>query len=208
MKRNIAHLLVATAAFALLYATGVNRNLFYLMFSWTCIGLVIALSDGLVSRVAALVALLFASAVTVAHPLPRRVNLQAQEDKGLKAYPVDKPLRFRFTLSGLDERTADCGPLTPIAIVVGQKLESLNIAANGTKVAPPKITPVFDRQIAVITLPDATAKAVDLEIVPTQEVRILQAPEVIDRDVYPDAVYLRYANTKCHVVYHARKSDD
>ncbi|HKS62298.1 MAG TPA: hypothetical protein VJT13_11400 [Xanthobacteraceae bacterium] len=202
-------LLGAALGFALLYATGINRNLFFLAFGLSCTAVAVVWANSALVRLAAAIVFLASAAVTVSAPLPPRVDVQAGLTDGLRKLPAGVPVIFRFQLHGIEQHRAKCGPLDPYAIVVGAGLTALDVSVNGA--APLGIGIEYARDVnqrvtAWVRLPDDVKDAVELKLIPREEVALYQGPEVSGHDVYPDAVYLMFANTECRVVYHVRRT--
>ena len=208
MRRNIVWFAASAAALVMLYVAGVNRNLFYLMFSLSCAGLIIVMTPKAPIRFAALAVLMVAATVTVSAPLPRRVQVDLPYKDSLKEYPAQIPLIFRFELTGIEQRRADCGELKPYAMIVGRNLTALDIAANGKPPVRVDIVAANERFVLSALLPENLGNTVTLRLDPREPVILHQGPEVMGLDAYPNAVYLRFQNPKCHVVYHAKRSVD
>lgn len=208
MKRNIAWFAASAAALALLYAPGVNRNLFYLMFSLSCAGLIVVLAQRARIRLAALALLLVAATVSVSAPLPRRVQVDLTYENSLKEYPAQARMIFRFELTELEKRSAECGGLQPYAMIVGRNLQTLDITANGKPPVKVDIVPVNERLLMMALLPEGLGSTVTLRLDPREPFMLHQGPEVMGLDAYPDGVYLRFQSPKCHVVYHAKRTRD
>lgn len=206
---SLRWLLGAAIAFALLYASGINRNLFFLAFGLSCTAVAIVWAESALVRLAAAIVFLASAAVTVSAPLPPRVDVQAGLTDGLRKLPAGVPLIFRFQLHGIEAHRAKCGPLEPYAVVVGTGLTALDVSANGALplgIDMRYARDVTQRQAAWMRLPDDVKGAVELKLVPREEVALYQGPEVAGHDVYPDAVFLMFENTECRVVYHVRRA--
>jgi len=199
----------AVIAFALLYATGINRNLFFLAFGLSCTIVAIVWATTSLVRLTAAIIFVGSAAITISAPLPPRVDVHAGLTDGLRKLPAGVPVIFRFQLHGIEEHRAKCGALEPYAVVIGTSLTALDVSANGAGPLDIDIRHARDvtqRQAAWMRLPGDVKGAVELKLTPRDEVALYQGPEVAGHDVYPDAVYLMFENTECRVVYHVRRA--
>lgn len=203
MMRNLLWFAGLCAALALLYVTGLSRNIFYLMFSFCCGGLAIVLMQNVKVRGTVLAILFIAAMIGVSAPLPKRVDVQKGYVWGQKEMPAGEAISFRYELTDLDRRRAECGALKGEAIFTGTNVATIDVSVNAAPEKNVKIEPIYDRQIVFVPLAADVKSPVTVTLTPREKYTLYQGPEVSGRDVYPDAVYLRFSNDKCYVIYHA-----
>lgn len=203
MIRNLLWFAGSGSAFYLFYRLGLNRNLFFLMFSMSCVAVAIALVDASSLRIAILAASLALASVSVSAPLPKRVNVHNGHANGILDVQQGQRLGMVFALTDIDKRRAECGEMKPLLNIVGTNLAALDVEVN----SPPLETKILknaSQELKQVSLPADLPGLLAVVLVAKEKIGLFQGPEVFGRTSYPDAVYLKFENPKCSVVYHTR----
>lgn len=193
-----------TAALGCLWVFGLNRNIFYLLFTLSCALIVIAIVRNRRLRAIVCFALVAAASITVAAPVPPVVNVKNVDGKAYRELTAGQQLEFRFPLTDIEARRRECGDLEGYIMIVGLNLGSLDIKVNGSESPNVLVRPVHERFVAWASLPAIAGDSIEVTLHAKDAVSIFQGPEVSERTAYPDAVYLLFKNRRCHVTYHAR----